>query len=259
MGHRSIAFISSLHDTSWSVRRLVGVKEQFEKAGFSAGVHPILSQTYGYNPELLLDISDFNDDLIKRVLLVDRTQDQAEDAFDSYKRLNETGKRHFYHPEDVRSVRRDLAGIKSLAELDIEKEIFRQMVITGFATAGARLDARSSRPLFEKALAVRDATAWICANDRLALIALSFLSERGVAVPKDLLIVGFDNMPVKTFDQRLTSYDFNASGYVHRMLNFIVRPPRPRGQYRHATIEVEGTVMLRDTTGPAKAGKQNRK
>jgi LacI family transcriptional regulator len=127
------------------------------------------------------------------------------------------------------------------------------MVLTGLEAAGNRLAAMSARPLFEQALALRDATAWICVNDRLALIALSFLREHGIAVPKEISIVGFDNLPVETFDRRLTSYDFNASGFVHRMLNFIARPPRPRGRYLHDPIEVEGTVMVRDTTQPARS------
>ena len=63
----------------------------------------------------------------------------------------------------------------------------------------------------------------------------------------------FDNEPVKAIEQRLTTLDFNAAGFIHRMLNFIARPPRTRGPYQHRPIEVEGIVMIRDTAGPARS------
>ena len=72
-----------------------------------------------------------------------------------------------------------------------------------------------------------------------------------IPVPESVSVVGFDNEPVQAFAARLTSYDFNAAGFIHRMLDFIARPPMPRGPYRHVPIEVEGIVMQRGTTAEA--------
>jgi LacI family transcriptional regulator len=90
----------------------------------------------------------------------------------------------------------------------------------------------------------------ICSNDDIAIQALSYLRKQGISVPKEISVVGFDNQPVRTLEHRLTSLDFNAYGFMHRMLNFIARPPRPRGYYRHMPVEVEAIVMQRDTAGP---------
>jgi hypothetical protein len=48
-------------------------------------------------------------------------------------------------------------------------------------------------------------------------------------------------------------------GFVNRMLNFIVRPPRPRGHYRHSLIEVESIVVERDTLATVADGQLSQK
>ena len=105
--------------------------------------------------------------------------------------------------------------------------------------------------LFKKAAADKTITAWVCANDSMAFSALSFLHEKKITVPGDISVIGFDNTPVKALDNQLTSLDFNALGAVHRILNFIARPPKPRGRYRHTPIEIEGMIIERGTTGKA--------
>ena len=116
---------------------------------------------------------------------------------------------------------------------------------------GERMFDISVKPLFERAIDNRDATIWICENDALAMRALSFLRERGIRVPDDLSVVGFDNVPIEALENRLTTIDFNSIEVIRRMLNFVLRPPRPRGPYRHLPIEIEGIVMERGTAGKA--------
>jgi hypothetical protein len=62
--------------------------------------------------------------------------------------------------------------------------------------------------------------------------------------------VGFDNSPVEALEHPLTRLDCNASGFIHRMVNSVVRPPHPRGAYRHSAIEIDAIVVQRDTTPP---------
>jgi DNA-binding LacI/PurR family transcriptional regulator len=114
---------------------------------------------------------------------------------------------------------------------------------------GSRLFELDLLPLFEKALAFKDATAWICANDSHAISAIAFLRKRNIRIPGDLSVVGFDNSPVDALENRLTSLDFNALGFILRILNFITRPPRPRGAFRHVPIEVEGVIIERGSAG----------
>jgi DNA-binding LacI/PurR family transcriptional regulator len=102
-------------------------------------------------------------------------------------------------------------------------------------------------PLFREALSRTEVTAWICANDATAFNALDFLRDRGVAVPERISVLGLDNVPTESLEKRLTTYDFNTTGFVHRLLNHILHPPRPRGPYRHRPIEVEGMIVERQT------------
>ena len=96
------------------------------------------------------------------------------------------------------------------------------------------------------------ATCGICANDVTALAALKFLRGRQVRTPGDISVMGFDNAPVVALENRLTTFDFNAMGFIRAMLSFVLRPPKPRGAYRHKTIEIKGIVLERDTTGRAR-------
>jgi hypothetical protein len=49
------------------------------------------------------------------------------------------------------------------------------------------------RPAFEQALNDDEATAWVGDNDSTALAMLEFFTQRGIAVPQKLSVVGFDN------------------------------------------------------------------
>lgn len=52
------------------------------------------------------------------------------------------------------------------------------------------------------------ATAWIAMNDRLAIGALTHLRKKGIAVPEDLAVVGFDNLDISPwYDPPLTTVD----------------------------------------------------
>jgi DNA-binding LacI/PurR family transcriptional regulator len=121
-------------------------------------------------------------------------------------------------------------------------------------TANAYIAPLLLAPLFEQALADRTITVWVCASDITAFDALSFLDKKHIRVPDQLSVVGFDNIPLLTASRRLTSFDFNAPGFAYRMLDFIVRPPKARGLYRHVPIEVEGSIMMRGSTGKARLG-----
>jgi len=63
-------------------------------------------------------------------------------------------------------------------------------------------------------------TAWICANDLTAYNFSSVLVERGVRIPQDVSIVGFDNIP-SVFPIQLTTLDI---------------PPRKMGQHALARL-----------------------
>lgn len=102
-------------------------------------------------------------------------------------------------------------------------------------------------PLFERALRDTGATAWAGVNDWVALVAMAYVRERGVAVPKQLALAGFDDT-FEAFSHGLTSYDFNMPALVHAMLDHVLRPPSPRRTAPLAPLEIPGTVLARTST-----------
>ncbi|AEM77888.1 substrate-binding domain-containing protein [Thermoanaerobacter wiegelii] len=54
---------------------------------------------------------------------------------------------------------------------------------------------------FKKKIDVNDTdfpTAWICANDKIALAFMRSLSELNIKVPEDVSVIGFDNIDIST-------------------------------------------------------------
>ena len=101
-------------------------------------------------------------------------------------------------------------------------------------------------PLMQRAL-TSGATAWLAANDQMAFACLEFLRGRGVAVPNDISVMGFDNTPV-SFSAGLTTYDFNAVGAVHAAVAFIAGGGTLSRRSHRQIITMEGHVEARATT-----------
>ena len=73
---------------------------------------------------------------------------------------------------------------------------------------------------FEEGLEVPEAI--ICANDSLALEVCRFLRERGLRVPEDIAVSGFDGLEIERYHQpRLTTGIYNVEGLVETMLRII--------------------------------------
>lgn len=102
------------------------------------------------------------------------------------------------------------------------------------------------QPLFGAALSHEDITAWVGANDTVALAALEFLAKRRVAVPGRLSVVGFDDT-VEAMRRRLTSYNVDCAGAVSAALHHALAPPstRPKGQAERDIIP--GSLVERAT------------
>jgi LacI family transcriptional regulator len=89
----------------------------------------------------------------------------------------------------------------------------------------------------------------VCGNDAIAWPCVTLLRSRGVRVPQDICVAGFDDT-LESFLNGLTSYNFNSEGAAQGMLNHILAPPRgPTRGRRQRVAEVPGFVSLRATTG----------
>lgn len=65
--------------------------------------------------------------------------------------------------------------------------------------------------------------AIICMNDALALSAMHELQSRGLRVPQDVQVVGFDNVPESRYSTpSLTTVDFDIDRYVREAVGMLI-------------------------------------
>ena len=91
-------------------------------------------------------------------------------------------------------------------------------------------------------------TAVICANDLMALGTLRALRDRGLRVPHDISVTGFDNIKLAQFsDPPLTSVDISREDIGRIICDCLFGPTTL--MEREFVIDPE--LVLRDSTGPA--------
>jgi len=125
------------------------------------------------------------------------------------------------------------------------------------AFAQAFNEAEGERCTEELLIAGRGFTAIVCANDRLAIGAISALRRHGIKCPEQVSVTGFNDMPLA--DRLLPSLTTvraqhgrageEAAEMVVGMLDGDAAP-------RHAVLPVE--LVVRNSTGPARHKVLNR-
>ena len=92
-------------------------------------------------------------------------------------------------------------------------------------------------------------SAIICGNDMLAIGALLECQDTGTAVPAELSIVGFDDLPLSAhLRPALTTIRVPATEMGARAADYLVA--RLSGHPAEGHVEVETSLILRDTCGP---------
>jgi DNA-binding transcriptional regulator YhcF (GntR family) len=251
-GHRSVVYISSMHNTEWSQERYRGIVDQFSRAGFEKGVHLVAGDVGGGILNLLA-ASGLQERDVRKLISLGRTPAQAQDLERQWRSFvdDPPSRAEAFRKKAAPALRQDLALLQTILATGVDDDFLKRACDGALFAASARTSGIDLEPLFQSALANRDSTGWICANDMIAFEALTFLHKQGVRVPAEISVAGFDNVPVQSLERRLTTLDFNASGFVQQMLSFISRPQRSRGQNHDPVIEVEGILMERGTTGKA--------
>jgi DNA-binding LacI/PurR family transcriptional regulator len=98
--------------------------------------------------------------------------------------------------------------------------------------------------LFKKAASISNVTAWVCANDFMATMAIDFIKRN---MDKKIALVGFDDTFL-AFRNGLTSYNFNIQSLVQLMLAHILNPSVDVPAKRLIPFEIEGLLVVRNTT-----------
>jgi DNA-binding LacI/PurR family transcriptional regulator len=137
----------------------------------------------------------------------------------------------------------DPAWTRALPDTVIQKVFLR--VADGMA-ADVR-GAREMKPAFAAALRDPRPSAWVCANDQIAMAAHEFLRRSEIRVPGRISLVGFDNLPVSRI-LRLTTYDFRYQAMGAMAVQCLARPRAAHPKKR--AILIEGTLIGRRSTGP---------
>jgi hypothetical protein len=100
--------------------------------------------------------------------------------------------------------------------------------------------------LLLKVVEDRSITAWVCANDNIAIMAYRFLTEKGLRIPQDISLAGFDNS-AESLRYELTTYDFNMPAIIRAMLDFLLWPSRMCIS-RRGVNDIRGFLIQRAST-----------
>jgi DNA-binding LacI/PurR family transcriptional regulator/DNA-binding GntR family transcriptional regulator len=214
LGHRKVAFFCpNKNDPSYK-RRLNGIRKAFNRGG------------------TLCTVYEF-----------------AHDAYDSYETVGEL----VSETESSRFAQREILRIKQHFNIKNKNKPLMMFLennnraLEELVAMNVHLEIMT--PLFAKALNNNSITAWVGYNDRAALAAQSFLSEKRIKVPEAISIVGFDDIP-QTFGSGLTSYNFNMSRVVELLIEHILSPRSRRGANQMHSMELPGFIAERETSAP---------
>jgi hypothetical protein len=97
-------------------------------------------------------------------------------------------------------------------------------------------------PALEAALG-SGSTLWVAASDWVALICMDWLAERGIRIPGDMALAGFDDSRA-ALRRGLTSVRFDAQAMARAMVRQVLSPEPGRNRIIH----YEGTVVVRAST-----------
>ena len=99
-----------------------------------------------------------------------------------------------------------------------------------------------------------DATAIVCAYDRIALGAIRYLTQCGYRVPEDFSVVGIDNISTAAHSQTaLTTIDTNPDEVCMIAWDIIQRKQQSKYYRSNQAITITGKLLLRETVGKKKA------
>lgn len=209
-GHRGIAYITAQTHSAWSILRRRGLSTVIDCGG-----GPEQLREFGLPPGTLTD--PVLGDALNQARGLNRVLPSPlripEQRFPSLP---------VHHARFVQHLHAYMSGI----------ELSRHMV-----------------PVFERALAWAEASAWVCATDTVASAALDFLRARNVLVPRHISVVGLDDTP-EASAVRLTSYNFNARAAVGYMMESLLRSRGRQGSSLESPFEPEGFVNERTTSAP---------
>jgi DNA-binding LacI/PurR family transcriptional regulator len=113
--------------------------------------------------------------------------------------------------------------------------------------------AASGYALAPELLADPDLTAVFCANDEMAAGLLRALHERGVHVPHDVSVVGFDDIPLAGYLwPPLTTVRQDFASIGERLVELLLSQVRDVALLANRHVTVPAELVVRGSTGPVR-------
>jgi DNA-binding LacI/PurR family transcriptional regulator len=248
LGHRKIAYISQSQNEYWSKARYEGMVLECRKSGFPDAISSHAIAYPASTIDSLLRQANLTEKQLKVIFPIRQEETDAPWGIDAlaapFKTYLQKRRR------DLESLQNDARILAGLTTTTMNPRTFRYVHDRGMWWIGHDLLRILMESLFAKALAVPSITAWAVSNDNAAIFALSFLRKNRIKVPGGISVASFDNLP-RASEAGLTSYDFNIPGLVHQALAFITRPARYPSLQHKRIVEVEGSIMPRETAARA--------
>jgi DNA-binding LacI/PurR family transcriptional regulator len=246
-GHCTVAYISHVHKQLWSVKRLSGMQQFFRNQAAAGAVVPIVVDNIEpvYNNTFWAgSLNESEAEMIERIRTI---------PFDV------TGLREYlagaewqahFNREQRLAIEEEIKTLGLLARHATGRNQFNALRDSIIAQVTAKRNAEMYEQLFSRALEHGACSAWVAANDGLAMHAINFLKRNTIAVPAKLSVCGFDNVhSAGLMGMQLTSYDFNVQGIAHRMLWYIHRFDDRQSRNPVESEEVAGMIIERESTG----------
>ncbi|MBD3321137.1 MAG: GntR family transcriptional regulator [Chitinivibrionales bacterium] len=209
-GHKQCAFFSPFHAAQWSKNRLAGIIDQYSRAGEGCSVTPFTLDNFI--------------------------------AESDYAQVPKTRRHSMTFADMAKSW---MSNIPASYQYHFEPLIREVLDYIGMPRAEIRSQLE---PLFDRALTRTEITAWIGANDLVAVMALDFCKRKHVPVPGKISVIGFDDSS-EALRNQLSSYNFNHLALAHACINSILRPGSIRTLRKKNVVDIDGLVMERSSCG----------
>jgi DNA-binding LacI/PurR family transcriptional regulator len=208
MGHVAIAFVTPFSDLVWSEARLAGLRRAYKNAR-GAGV-AFVGGSY--------DVSS-----------IDGRSWTIEELKGVRDRIVERGV----------STAHPLERHMGLALRNLIEEINARMKQESFA--------RAMRELLSSCAPLEQASAWIAVNDDVALQCLLFAKSKGIKVPRDVSLIGFDDsLPAQV--NGITSYNFNETAAIQATINHVIE--HVSAPTCEKVVDIRGSIVERTSVLP---------
>ncbi len=214
LGHRKVAFLSYCHKELWSQHRYRGLLQAFQNAGLSEGVKKIVIEEIDDRFHGLPGPEDLEEYHKIAEVFLTKSENAGAGYYATYALEQMTG-----------SVANYIHQLKMAARVE---------------------------PILTAAMNETGLTACVGANDRMALLARDHFIKKGLRIPKDISVLGFDDSKAAT-DNDLSSYSFTFSEISRKVLSYVLSPRQAIVGQQNNLSECEGLLIERGSSGAAKS------